>query len=273
MGDAVKISSHVPSTLCSRSVGSRWEHMILPCHDDERNCVDPKSERDQKLGKIDCVFSLYDKMRWKWDAVYLPQGLPNKYFTSLIPPLLLQFLRTPTVAHSTSVTPVSPYTHRCSLTIYLEAVIELVWRCTWGPRSGELRDGLGDHDRSSLEMNWQAMIERVWRCIWRPRWSELRYALGWRNRASLDMHVEAEMEWTERCTGMVWLSDIGGVLGGGRFGVRRDASWHSNHWLTGNCGNIESWVQHPPRYEKLAGSGILSIFGWRCTWCMLYSVN
>ena len=30
------------------------------------------------------------------------------------------------VAHSTSVTPVSPYTHRRSLTIYLEAVIEPV---------------------------------------------------------------------------------------------------------------------------------------------------
>jgi len=29
------------------------------------------------------------------------------------------------VADSTSVTPVSPYTHRRSLTIYLEAVIEL----------------------------------------------------------------------------------------------------------------------------------------------------
>ena len=38
------------------------------------------------------------------------------------------------ITHSTSVTHVSPYTHHRCLTIYLEAVIELVWRCTWRPR-------------------------------------------------------------------------------------------------------------------------------------------
>jgi hypothetical protein len=46
------------------------------------------------------------------------------------------------VAYSTSVTPVSPYTHRLSLKINLEAMIELVWRCTWRPRSSELRDAV-----------------------------------------------------------------------------------------------------------------------------------
>jgi hypothetical protein len=41
--------------------------MILPGCDDPRNCVDPrnlgKCKCDQKLGMIECVFSLYDKMR------------------------------------------------------------------------------------------------------------------------------------------------------------------------------------------------------------------
>jgi len=37
--------------------------MILPGVEDPRNLR--QSELDQKLGKIECVFSLYDKMRWK----------------------------------------------------------------------------------------------------------------------------------------------------------------------------------------------------------------
>jgi len=41
--------------------------MILPGREDPCNCVDSrnlgKSECYQKLGKIECVFSLYDKMR------------------------------------------------------------------------------------------------------------------------------------------------------------------------------------------------------------------
>jgi len=35
--------------------------MILPSHEDPRNLG--KSECDQKLGKIECVFLLYDKRR------------------------------------------------------------------------------------------------------------------------------------------------------------------------------------------------------------------
>ena len=98
--DAAKISPRVPSTLSSRS-GGRWDDMILPGREDPRNCVDPrnlgKSAWDQKLGKIECVFSLYDQMRWKWDAVYLARGLPNIYSTSFIPPPLPLYVRTPTV--------------------------------------------------------------------------------------------------------------------------------------------------------------------------------
>ena len=64
------------NAMNSTSVGTSWEDMILPGPEDRRNLG--KSKCDQKLGKIQCVFSLYDKMRWKWDAVYLPLGLPKK---------------------------------------------------------------------------------------------------------------------------------------------------------------------------------------------------
>jgi len=224
------------------------------------------------------------------------------------------------VAHSTSVTTISPYTHRRFSTIYIEAAIELVWRCTWKPRSSELRDALGGRDRASLEMHldavivrtWrltraslemhlEAMIERVWRCNWGTRSSELSDALGGRDRSSLEMHLEAVIERVWRCTGRLWSSEfgdaigdrdwvnleihsgaviervwgctcsrlwwseIGGVLGGGRFRGRRDGSWDSIHWLieynirremrdwlgTGDCPSwddavigVNSWLWH-----------------------------
>jgi len=94
MGDALEISPRVPSTSCSRRVG-RWQAMTLPGHEVPRNLG--KSEWDQELGKIECVFLLYDKMRWRWDAVCLPQGLLNIYSASLIPPLLPLYLCTPTI--------------------------------------------------------------------------------------------------------------------------------------------------------------------------------
>jgi len=204
IGDAAKISPHVPSTLSSRSVGRRSEDMILPACKDPRNCADPRnlgnSEWDQRFGKIECVFSLYDKMRWKWDAVYLSTPGYPKYILC--------------VAHSTSVTPVSLYTHHHSLTIYLEAVIELVWRCIWRPRSIEMRDTLGGRHQSNWELYLEAVIELVWRCTWRPRSSELRDTLGSRDQSSLEMHWEAEVEWTQRCTLRPWSSEFGDALGG-----------------------------------------------------------
>jgi len=46
----------------TRSVGWGWEDMILPGRKDPRSCVDPrnrgKSEWDQKMGKIECVFRI-----------------------------------------------------------------------------------------------------------------------------------------------------------------------------------------------------------------------
>jgi hypothetical protein len=116
------------------------------------------------------------------------------------------------VGHSTSVTPISLYTLRRALTIYLEAVIKLVWRCTWRPRSSELRDALGGRDRWSLEMHWEAAIERVWRCTWRPRSREFGDALGSRDRASLEMHLEAEVERVWRCTWRPRLSELRDAL-------------------------------------------------------------
>jgi len=116
------------------------------------------------------------------------------------------------VAHSTSITLESPYTHRRFLKIYLDSAIELVWRCTWKPWSSELRDALGAHDRSSYEMHWEAVIVPIWRCNWRLRLSELRDALGGRDRASLGMHLEAEMQWTQRCALRLWPIEFGDAL-------------------------------------------------------------
>jgi hypothetical protein len=48
-------------------------------------------------------------------------------------------------------------------------------------RSRGLRDELGGCDCASLQMQLEAVIEQVWRCTWRPRSSELRDALGNRN--------------------------------------------------------------------------------------------
>jgi len=55
--------------------------------------------------------------------------------------------------------------------MYLEAVIERVWRRTCRPRS-----------------SW------THRCTWRPRSSGVGDALGGRDRAGLEIHLEAEIE-------------------------------------------------------------------------------
>jgi len=110
----------------SRSVGRKWEDMILPGRENARNCVDP------------------DEMKMRW-------CLSTTGFPEYVLP----------VAQSTSVTPVSPYTRRRSLMMYSEAVIEQVERCTWWPRSSELRDALGGRDRVNSEIHSEAVIERV----------------------------------------------------------------------------------------------------------------
>ena len=194
MGDAAKISPHVPSTLSSRSVGRRWEDMILP------GCQDPRKERARpKLGKDRvCIFIVWqDEMKMR--CCLSTPGSPE------------YILR---VALSTTVTSVCPYTHRRSLTIYLAAVIHWVWRCTGRPWSIEFGDALGGRDWVNLEMHWEAVIEQVWRCTWRPRSSELRDALWGRDRVSLEMQLEAEIEGTQRSTLRLWPSAFGDSLAG-----------------------------------------------------------
>jgi len=187
------------------------------------------------------------------------------------------------VTLSTSITPISPYSRRRSLKRYL---IERVW------------DALVDVDRVNSEIHLEARIERGWRCTWRP-WSCEPAGRDW---ANLDMHLETEIEWTQRCTwrpGLrefgdeleghdranlqaviehvwrytwrLWLSEIGGVLGGGRFGGRRDGSWDSIHWLTCNCGNVESWVLRREMRNWLGAGDCRSwddaVLGVCCTLC------
>jgi hypothetical protein len=72
------------------------------------------------------------------------------------------------VTQSTSITPLSPYTHCWSLQMYLDAVIDRVERYTCRLRPSELRDALGDHDEARLEIHWEARIERVWRSTLGP---------------------------------------------------------------------------------------------------------
>ena len=153
--------------------------------------------------------------------IYTPSGSFHLRFPcisahppSLIPPLFLRYLRTPTVADSLSVSPVSPYTHHRSLMIYIEAVIELVWRCTWRPRTSELREALGGRERSSLEMHWEAVIERVLTCTWRPRWSQLTHALGGRDRVNSEMRLAAVIKRVWTCPWRPWVSNFGHALGG-----------------------------------------------------------
>ena len=65
--------------------------------------------------------------------------------------------------------------------MHWEAMIKQVERCTWRPRSSELRDALGGQNRANSEIHSKAVIERVWRCNWRLRLCELRDALGGRD--------------------------------------------------------------------------------------------
>jgi len=246
MGDAARISTRVPSTSSSRSVGRTWEDMILPGCEDPRNGVDPRTDQVRpKVGKdrvcilvvwqdemeMRCCLSTTGSPEYILCVAHSTSVTPVSPYTyhrsfhlcypcisvhspSLIPPPSRLYHHTPTVAHSTSVTPRSPYTHSRSLTTYFESVIDWVWRCTGRLWSSEFGDALGGRDGVNSEMHLEAVIERVWRCTGRPRWSELGDALGGRDRASLEIHWEAEMEWTQRCTWRPWWIGFGDALGG-----------------------------------------------------------
>ena len=148
-----------------RSLGRKWEDMILPGCDNQRNCADlGKNEWDQKLGQREFVFSLYDRMWWKWDDVYIPWGLPSMYSPSLSPPPLHLYLCTPAVAH---------------------------WRFTGRPWSSELRDAVGGPDRVNSEMHFETEIEWTQRCTGRLGFSKFGDELAGYDRASLEEYMEA----------------------------------------------------------------------------------
>ena len=98
--------------------------MVLPGCENPCNCVDP------------------DEMKMR--GCLSTPGCP-KYVLS--------------VTQSTSVTPVSLYTGRRSLTMYMKAMIMRVERCTWRPGSSELRDALRGRHRASLEIHSGAEID------------------------------------------------------------------------------------------------------------------
>lgn len=68
-----------------------------------------QSEWDQKVRTTECVFSLYDVMKLKWDDVYVLQGSDEYILSGSL---------------STPVTTVSPCSHCGSLMMYLDAGIE-----------------------------------------------------------------------------------------------------------------------------------------------------
>jgi len=160
--------------------------------------ADRPSERDQMLGKIECVFSLYDKMRWKWNDVYLLWGLPNIYSPSLCPGPLPLYISTPAIAVS-----------RCTWRVWSskfgdalvgrdransEAVIERVERYTCRLWSSAFGDALGGCDRANLEIHLEAVFEQAWRCTWRMWSSNFGEALGGCDRETLGIHLEAVIE-------------------------------------------------------------------------------
>jgi len=85
--------------------------------------------------------------------------------------------------------------------MHFEAMIERVWRCTWRPRSSELRDALGGRDRASLEMQLETVIERDWTSTW---------GRSLDGAACLEMHLEAviERDWTS-----TWRRSMDGAPG------------------------------------------------------------
>jgi len=127
------------------------------------------------------------------------------------------------VTRATSVTPVSPYNHCASLKMYLEDVIERVWRCCWRLRSSELTDALADQE-----------IEWTHRYTWWPRMSEFGHALGGWDRVNSEMQLEAVIEQVGRYTWRPWSITFGGVDGG--VWIRGDPSgddWLATDWSGG----------------------------------------
>ena len=78
--------------------------------------------------------------------------------------------------------------NRVNSGIHSEAVIELVWRCTWRLGSSKFGDAHGGRDSASLEMHLEAAIGRVWD------------AIGSCDRVTEELHLEAAIGRVWRCT-------------------------------------------------------------------------
>jgi len=165
--------------------------------------------------------------------------------------------------------------NRASLKIQLEAMFKWVWSCTWGLWLSELGDASGDRDQASLEIHLDAVVQGVWRYALGGHDDD---AVGGRNWVILDIQVEGVINQVGRSTGRPQSSGIGAVhgggqAGGGNSGGRRNGSWHSLHWVTHNCGNVENWVQHDLRRDEgLPENRRQSILPLGRTRCMQYSV-
>jgi len=226
-----------------RSVGIGWEDMILPGVEHPRNLG--QSEWDQKLGKIECVFSLYDKMRWKWDDVYLLQGVPNIASPSLCPPPLPLNLCTAPLLHED----VLGRRNQACLEMHLETEIEWSQRCTWMLLLSVLGDTLGGHDQSRLEeylesvdleaidlrgVNLEAVDQEACAMeaetlligqlvINRRTWS---CELGGPDRVSLEMHLEAMInrDWRSTWRWLIWRRL------NWRWSIWRQSIWRERIW-------------------------------------------
>jgi len=118
------------------------------------------------------------------------------------------------IAHSTSITPVSLFTYRGSITMYLETSIERNWRCTLRPRSSELRDVPAGHDCASLEMHLEPRIKWTEIYTLRPWSSELVDAIADKDWVHCEIHSEAVIDWDWRYNWRLTLSELRDRLGG-----------------------------------------------------------
>jgi len=205
--------------------------MVVPGAKDPCNCMHTPilglSKCDQKLGKVECVFSLYNEMRWKWDDVYVLPG-SVKY---ILP-----------VTMSSSGTPESPYIRRRSL-LYLEAVINHGWRVCSSMFGCQNQSSVGMHMETGIRRTRMLLgggIELVWRCPWRLR-----------DRVNSEMHLEAviQLVWSSTCCQNQVNSEMhmeSVIEHGGRYS-------DSFHWLIHNCGNGGNWVQQGPLRAEITG--------------------
>ena len=219
-----------------RSVVRRWEDMILPGREDQRNCVDlrnlGKSKWDQKLGN-----TVYFRCMTRWDEnemmsiysgvsrIYTPHCLFHLNYPSISvhpPSLLNDILGGLDYASSemhleARIEWTARYTPRLWVSEFVDAIGDGDWvksEIHLEAPSSEFEDAIGDQHWVNSEMHLEAMIEWGWGCTWRTRLSELRDALGGRDWSSLEIHWKAVIERVWTCTWRLRLSELRDALQG-----------------------------------------------------------